>query len=150
MSLHKSCVYGGFGEVVHLNAAIVFFLLLLVCGRIFSSRKGTLLIDKIQSIILSNSWKWVYKANITPVSMKLLKPQATKFYVAFKGGNLLLRETVTTLKSTSFRASFILMCDKCSCMALYISSSSSSSCRSASTDIPDSLSPLFSIVHRLW
>ena len=30
------------------------------------------------------------------------------------------------------------------------SSSSSSSCRAASTDIPDPLSPLFLIVHRLW
>ena len=29
-------------------------------------------------------------------------------------------------------------------------SSSSSSCRAAGTDIPDPLSPLFSIVHRLW
>ena len=28
--------------------------------------------------------------------------------------------------------------------------SSSSSCRAASTDIPDPLSPLFPIVHRLW
>ena len=34
---------------------------------------------------------------------------------------------------------------------LYISSSSSSSsCRAASMDIPDPLSPLFPIVHRLW
>ena len=32
---------------------------------------------------------------------------------------------------------------------LYISSSSSS-CRAGSTDIPDHLSPLFPIVHRLW
>ena len=32
---------------------------------------------------------------------------------------------------------------------LYISSSSSS-CRAGSTDIPDPLSPLFPIVHRLW
>ena len=30
------------------------------------------------------------------------------------------------------------------------SSSSSSSCRATSTDIPDLLSPLFPIVHRLW
>ena len=30
------------------------------------------------------------------------------------------------------------------------SSSSSSSCRAASTDIPDPLSPLLPIVHRLW
>ena len=29
-------------------------------------------------------------------------------------------------------------------------SSSSSSCRAASTDIPDPLSPLLPIVHRLW
>ena len=28
--------------------------------------------------------------------------------------------------------------------------SSSSSCRAGSTDIPDPLSPLFPIVHRLW
>ena len=33
---------------------------------------------------------------------------------------------------------------------LHIVSSSSSSCRAASTDIPDPLSPLLPIVHRLW
>ena len=33
---------------------------------------------------------------------------------------------------------------------LWIKSSSSSSCRAASTDIPDPLSPLLPIVHRLW
>ena len=33
---------------------------------------------------------------------------------------------------------------------MYISSSSSSSCRATSTDIPDSLSPLLPIVHRFW
>ena len=33
---------------------------------------------------------------------------------------------------------------------LYPHRSSSSSCRAASTDIPDPLSPLFPIVHRLW
>ena len=32
----------------------------------------------------------------------------------------------------------------------YTSSSSSSSCHAASKDIPDPLSPLFLIVHRLW
>ncbi len=33
---------------------------------------------------------------------------------------------------------------------IYISSSSSSSCRAASMDIPDPLSPLLPIIHRLW
>ena len=33
---------------------------------------------------------------------------------------------------------------------IYISSSSSSSCRAVNTDIPDPLSPLLPIVHRLW
>ena len=32
----------------------------------------------------------------------------------------------------------------------YVSSSSSSSCRAACTDMPDPLSPLLPIIHRLW
>ena len=32
----------------------------------------------------------------------------------------------------------------------FYTSSSSLSCRAASTDIPDPLSPLFPVVHRLW
>ena len=36
------------------------------------------------------------------------------------------------------------------CRILSVSSSSSSSCRAASTDIPDALSPLLPIVHRFW
>ena len=35
-------------------------------------------------------------------------------------------------------------------MRLFGKSSSSSSCRAASTDIPDHLSPLLPIIHRLW
>ena len=33
---------------------------------------------------------------------------------------------------------------------MYNTISSSSSCRGASTDIPDPLSPLLPIIHRLW
>ena len=33
---------------------------------------------------------------------------------------------------------------------IYIYMSSSSSCRAASMDIPDPLSPLLPIIHRLW
>ena len=35
-------------------------------------------------------------------------------------------------------------------LSIYLFSSSSSSCCAASTDIPDPLSPLLPIVHRLW
>ena len=35
-------------------------------------------------------------------------------------------------------------------ISIYMMISSSSSCRAASTDIPDPLSPLLPIVHRLW
>ena len=42
------------------------------------------------------------------------------------------------------------MCFSFFIMFLLQSSSSSSSCHAASTDIPDPLSPLLPIVHRLW
>ena len=46
-----------------------------------------------------------------------------------------------------FRSRKMCVC-VCVCVCIYIYISSSSSCRAASTDLPDPLSPLISIVHR--
>ena len=68
---------------------------------------------------------------------------------SFHPSSIPLKKSKSSTCSPRFLTIIILSNKLLSCVHVLLSSSSSS-CRAASTDIPDPLSPLFPIVHHLW